>query len=72
MIRDLDALTSHTFDLLVVGGGIHGLLAAWDAATRGLHVALIDRHDFGAGASFHHHRTLHGGLRYLQHGHLAR
>jgi glycerol-3-phosphate dehydrogenase len=72
MHRDLDALTSHTFDLLVVGGGIHGLLAAWDAATRGLHVALVDRHDFGAGASFHHHRTLHGGLRYLQHGHLAR
>lgn len=66
MFRDLDALTSHTFDLLVVGGGIHGLMAAWDASTRGLHVALIDRHDFGGGASFHHHRTLHGGLRYLQ------
>ena len=66
MFRDLDALTSHTFDLLVVGGGIHGLMAAWDASTRGLHVALIERLDFGAAASFHHHRTLHGGLRYLQ------
>jgi glycerol-3-phosphate dehydrogenase len=72
MFRDLDALTSHTFDLLVVGGGIHGLFAAWDAASRGLHVALVDRHDFGGGASFHHHRTLHGGLRYLQHGNLPR
>jgi glycerol-3-phosphate dehydrogenase len=72
MLRDLDALTSHTFDLLVVGGGIHGLFAAWDAASRGLHVALIDRRDFGSGTTFHHHRTLHGGLRYLQHGHLTR
>jgi len=66
MIRDLDALTSRRFDVLVIGGGICGLMAAWDAATRGLHVALVDRHDFGSGASFHHHRTLHGGLRYLQ------
>ena len=72
MFRDLDALTSHTFDLLVVGGGIHGLMAAWDASTRGLHVALIERHDFGGAASFHHHRTLHGGLRYLQSANLPR
>ena len=72
MYRDLDVLTSHTFDLLVVGGGIHGLMAAWDAALRGLRVALIERHDFGARASFHHHRTLHGGLRYLQTGDLGR
>src|SRR5215470_11370167 len=72
MIRDLDALTSRRFDVLVVGGGICGLMAAWDAATRGLLVALVDRHDFGSGASFHHHRTLHGGLRYLQTGDLTR
>jgi glycerol-3-phosphate dehydrogenase len=66
MIRDLERLTSRRFDVLVIGGGICGLMAAWDAATRGLHVALVDRHDFAGGASFHHHRTLHGGLRYLQ------
>jgi glycerol-3-phosphate dehydrogenase len=72
MYRDLDALTSHTFDLLVVGGGIHGLMAAWDASLRGLHVALVERGDFGGRASFHHHRTLHGGLRYLQTADVAR
>ena len=72
MFRDLDALSSHTFDLLVVGGGIYGLMAAWDGATRGLHVALIERHDFGGATTFHHHRTLHGGLRYLQGGHVSR
>jgi glycerol-3-phosphate dehydrogenase len=72
MTRDLETLSGRQFDLLVVGGGICGLMAAWDAATRGLRVALIDRHDFGAGATFNHHRTLHGGLRYLQSADLAR
>src|SRR5882724_9031176 len=67
MIRDLDALTSRTFDVLVVGGGIYGLTIAYDAAQRGLAVAVIDRRDFGGGASFNHLRTIHGGLRYLQH-----
>jgi len=72
MTRDLDMLSARRFDLLVVGGGICGLMAAWDAATRGLRVALIDRSDFGGGASFNHHRTLHGGLRYLQSGDIRR
>jgi glycerol-3-phosphate dehydrogenase len=66
MIRDLDRLTASTFDVLVVGGGIYGLTIAYDAAQRGLNVALIERDDFGSGASFNHLRTIHGGLRYLQ------
>ncbi len=67
MVRDLDRLASQSFDLLVVGGGIYGLAVAYDAAQRGLSVALVERGDFGGGASFNHHRTIHGGLRYLQH-----
>lgn len=66
MNRDLDRLTARTFDLLVIGGGIYGLTIAYDAAQRGLSVALIERDDFGAGISFNHLRTIHGGLRYLQ------
>jgi glycerol-3-phosphate dehydrogenase len=66
MTRDLDRLTTSTFDVLVVGGGIYGLTIAYDAAQRGLSVALIERDDFGSGASFNHLRTIHGGLRYLQ------
>ena len=66
MTRDLDALTGRTFDVLVVGGGIYGLTIAYDAALRGLSVALVERDDFGSGASFNHLRTIHGGLRYLQ------
>ena len=66
MIRDVDRLTAQTFDVLVVGGGIYGLTIARDAAQRGLSVALVERDDFGSGASFNHLRTIHGGLRYLQ------
>ena len=66
MQRDLDQLVGRTFDVLVVGGGIYGLTIAYDAAQRGLSVALIERADFGSGASFNHLRTIHGGLRYLQ------
>src|SRR5437762_7607878 len=66
MTRDLEALTDRTFDVLVVGGGIYGLAIGYDAAQRGLAVALVERQDFGSGASFNHLRTIHGGLRYLQ------
>ena len=66
MVRDLRRLADDTFDLLVVGAGIYGALAAWDAARRGLRVALIDRGDFGGATSFNSHKTLHGGLRSLQ------
>lgn len=66
MIRDPDELAARTFDVLVIGGGVYGLTIAYDAAQRGLLVALIERDDFGCGASFNHLRTIHGGLRYLQ------
>src|SRR5258708_38799636 len=66
MIRDLDALTSRTFDVLVVGGGIYGLAIAYDAAQRGLSGALIEKDEFGSGASCNHLRAIHGGVRYLQ------
>ncbi len=72
MTRDLARLASGEFDLLVVGGGIHGLAVAYDAAQRGLSTGLVERMDFGAATSFNHLKTLHGGLRYLQTGDLRR
>ena len=69
--RDFAALGQATFDVLVVGGGIHGLATAYDAASRGLKVALIEAGDFAASTSFNHQRTAHGGLRSLQSGRLA-
>ena len=70
--RSRSRSTARTFDVLVVGGGIYGLTIAYDAAQRGLSVALVERDDFGSGASFNHLRTIHGGLRYLQTLDLAR
>ncbi len=66
MRRDLQALAEREHDLLVVGGGIHGAAAAWDAAQRGLKTALVEARDFGSGASWNSLKTIHGGLRYLQ------
>lgn len=68
--RDLPALTNSRFDLLVVGAGIYGATIAWDAAQRGLSVALIDRGDFGGGTSANSAKTVHGGIRALQTGQL--
>lgn len=70
--RDASRLEAAEYDLLVVGGGIHGLAAAYDAASRGLRVALVEAADFGSGASFNHQKTAHGGLRALSTGNLAR
>jgi glycerol-3-phosphate dehydrogenase len=67
MIRPLKRLSDETYDLLIIGGGINGVAAAWDAALRGLQVALIDKGDFGAETSSATLKTIHGGLRYLQH-----
>lgn len=66
MQRDPSGLADATFDLVVVGAGIYGALAAWEAARRGWRVALIDRGDLGGGTSFNSLKTLHGGLRSLQ------
>ena len=66
MQRDLRRLADTRFDVVIVGAGFYGVTAAWDAAQRGLSVAIIDRGDFGAATSFNNLKTLHGGLRSLQ------
>ena len=66
MKRRLDRLATGTYDLLIIGGGIYGAWAAWDAALRGLSVALIDGADFGGATSANSQKIAHGGLRYLQ------
>ncbi len=66
MRRDLSALADDEPDLVVIGGGIYGVAAAWDAAQRGLAVTLLERDDFGAATSWNSLKTIHGGLRHLQ------
>jgi len=64
------ALAARPFDVLVIGGGITGCGVARDAARRGLTVALVEKNDFASGTSSRSSRLVHGGVRYLEHGHL--
>ncbi len=66
MRRDLVRLCNELHDVIVVGGGVHGACAAWEAARRGLKVALVEAGDFNQATSSNSLRTLHGGLRHLQ------
>ncbi|TXF89703.1 glycerol-3-phosphate dehydrogenase/oxidase [Neolewinella aurantiaca] len=59
-------LSSHQFDLVVIGGGITGAGVALDAASRGLDVLLLERNDFASGTSSKSTKLIHGGLRYLK------
>lgn len=72
MSRDLAALAANEFDVVVVGGGVCGAATAWDAAQRGLTVALLERGDFSGATSAESLKVVHGGIRYLQHLDLAR
>ena len=49
--RDLDALGSRTFDVLIIGGGINGAGLARDLALRGVSVLLAEKGDFASGTS---------------------
>jgi len=65
MRRDFPALRSD-FDLLVCGGGIYGAWTAYDAALRGLKVALVEQGDWASATSSASSKLIHGGLRYLE------
>lgn len=72
MRPEVRALGSTRHDLLVIGGGILGACLAWDAALRGLKVALVERGKLGGATSANSLRIIHGGLRYLIRGDLPR
>ena len=57
---------NENYDLLVIGGGITGAGIAFDAAERGMKVALVEMQDFAQGTSSRSTKLVHGGLRYLK------
>ncbi|KAA2251261.1 glycerol-3-phosphate dehydrogenase/oxidase [Solihabitans fulvus] len=61
-----ERLGSETFDVVIIGGGVVGVGAALDAATRGLRVALVEARDLASGTSSRSSKLFHGGLRYLE------
>lgn len=66
MKRDFSLLTGRQFDLLICGGGIYGAWTAYDAALRGLHVAIVEQGDWACATSSASSKLIHGGLRYLE------
>jgi glycerol-3-phosphate dehydrogenase len=61
-------------DVVVVGGGIHGVGVAQAAAAAGHSVLLLEKTSLAAGTSSRSSKLIHGGLRYLESGqfHLVR
>jgi glycerol-3-phosphate dehydrogenase len=54
--------------VLVVGGGINGIATFRDLALQGVDVVLVERNDYGSGASAASSHMIHGGIRYLENG----
>lgn len=57
-------------DVLILGGGINGAVAAAALAGKGVKVALVDRQDFASGASSNSSNLAWGGIKYLESGEL--
>ena len=62
----IDRLRTEHLDVLVIGGGVVGVGAALDAATRGLSTGLIEQRDLASGTSSRSSKLVHGGIRYLE------
>ena len=59
------------YDVIVIGGGINGAGITLDLASRGLNVCCLEKNSFGSGCSSNSSKLIHGGLRYLEHGHFG-
>ncbi|MGO2756389.1 MAG: FAD-dependent oxidoreductase, partial [Brachybacterium alimentarium] len=55
------ATVDDPLDVLVVGGGVNGAGAAFDASTRGLSVGLVESRDWASGTSSRSSKLMHGG-----------
>jgi glycerol-3-phosphate dehydrogenase len=65
------SLDGRHFSAVVIGAGINGAGTFRDLCLQGVDCLLIDKADFGAGASSAPSRMIHGGLRYLENGEFA-
>ncbi len=63
--RTRATLAAVSYDVIVLGGGVNGTGVARDAAMRGLRVLLLEKADFGVGASGNSSGMIHGGIRYM-------
>ncbi len=59
---------SGSWDVVVVGGGIHGVGIAQAVAAAGHSVLVLEQEALAAGSSSRSSKLIHGGLRYLESG----
>ncbi|MBD3831086.1 MAG: FAD-dependent oxidoreductase, partial [Arcobacter sp.] len=59
-------LRDENYDIVVIGGGAVGSGICLDATLRGYKVLLLEKNDFGSGASSKSSKLVHGGVRYLE------
>jgi glycerol-3-phosphate dehydrogenase len=59
------------YDVVVVGGGIHGAGVLQAAAAAGHSALLVERQGLASGTSSRSSKLIHGGLRYLESGQFA-
>ncbi|PKL37174.1 MAG: glycerol-3-phosphate dehydrogenase [Spirochaetae bacterium HGW-Spirochaetae-1] len=71
MKRFIETYKDENFDVIVIGGGITGASVAYEAASRGLKVALFEKKDFSWATSAATSKMIHGGLRYLANGEIG-
>jgi len=64
--NNIQRLPRGTFDVLIIGGGINGAVAAAALAGKGARVALIDQRDFAGFTSQHSSNLAWGGIKYLE------
>lgn len=65
MKRFIEENPNKNYDIIIIGGGITGAAVAYEAASRGFSVALVEKSDFGGATSAATSKMIHGGLRYL-------
>lgn len=54
------------YDMIVIGGGVYGVMLAYEASIMGKKVVVLEKDTFGSHTSSNSLRIIHGGLRYLQ------
>ena len=64
--KNINKLTEKIFDVLIIGGGINGAVAAAVLSARGAKVALVDKGDFGSVTSQNSSNLVWGGIKYME------
>ncbi len=64
--NNIDKLVQTSFDVLIIGGGINGAVAAAALSGKGARVALIDQRDFAGFTSQQSSNLAWGGIKYME------